>query len=287
MLAKALKEDDLPNEKGSFVSINPVSSGVDLYTNEESGQQNFVIAVNSAGANLKSVTTAFIAHNRDQYRLADLNIRQSQVADYQLMIVSPFKTKNDAIGYFTKSVANRKLFKSLDTLSYRNFIITDTNLKKLTETKRVSDYLNFFNTNYIGLAGVQNPDEAAYKGSYSSAIEGTQSYFLIIPKEEVNVDKLVEAVRKFNEQNYSKQSLVLTSSMLDDFRILVKVEGLANVQSGLEYLRAIVKDQQVYGPIQNANYRNFIITPENEAIFRKDKNILTYMEFYKQFYLKQ
>jgi hypothetical protein len=52
-------------------------------------------------------------------------------------------------------------------------------------------------------------------------------------------------------------------------------------------LRAIVKDDKVYGPIQNANYRNFIITPENEVIFKKDTNILTYMEFYKQFYLKQ
>jgi hypothetical protein len=118
-------------------------------------------------------------------------------------------------------------------------------------------------------------------------IDGTQSYFLIIPKEEVNVDKLLDAIRKFNEKNYSQQSLVLSSAMLDDFRILVKVEGLANVEAGLLYLRAIVNDQQVYGPIQNANYRNFIITPENEPIFKKDKNILTYMEFYKQFYLKK
>jgi len=75
--------------------------------------------------------------------------------------------------------------------------------------------------------------------------------------------------------------------MLDDFRVIVKVEGLQNMQSGLDYLRAIAKDQQVYGPIQNANYRNFCITHENELIFRQSKNILTYMEFYKKFYLKQ
>jgi hypothetical protein len=74
--------------------------------------------------------------------------------------------------------------------------------------------------------------------------------------------------------------------MLDDFRLMIKVEGLSNAQSGLEYLRAIAIDKQVYGPIQEANYRNFIITPENETIFRQSKNILTYMEFYKQFYLK-
>jgi len=288
LLAKAQHEEDLPKEKGSFVSINPVSSGADLYSNEESGKQNFVIAVNAPGTNLKSVTSAFTSHNRDQFRSSNLTISQSQVADYQLMIVSSFKTKNEAIGYFTKSVSNRKLFRSLDTLSYRNFIITDANLKKLTETKRISDYLNFFNTKYIdAVANTQNTAAPAYKGPYSQPVEGIQSYLLIIPKEEVNADQLVEAIRKFNELYDPKQSLSTSSSMLDDFRVLIKVEGLANLPAGLAYLRAIVKDQQVYGPIQNANYRNFIITPGNETVFIKDKNILTYMEFYKQFYLKQ
>ncbi|MEI8113189.1 MAG: tetratricopeptide repeat protein [Bacteroidia bacterium] len=288
LLAKAQHDEDLPKEKGSFVSINPVSSGSDIYLNEESGKQNFVIAVNSPGANLKPVTSAFTTHNRDQFRSSNLTISQSQVADYQLMVIGSFKTKTEAIAYFTKSVTNRKLFRSLDTLSYRNFIITDANLKKLTETKRISDYLNFFNTKYIdAVANTQNAADAAYKGPYSPSVDAAQSYFLIIPKEEVNADQLVEAIRKFNELNYPKPALSVTSAMLDDFRILVKVEGLPDLKSGLAYLRAIVKDQQVYGPIQNANYRNFIITPENETVFKKDKNILTYMEFYKQFYLKQ
>jgi len=288
LLAKAAKEDELPKDKGTFVSIKPVNTGADLYTNEETGLQNFVIAVNSANANLKSVTAAFNTQNREQYRAADLSIRQVQMADYQMMVVSSFKTKKEAIGYFTKSVANRKLFKSLDTLSYRNFIITDANLKKLTETKRISDYLNFFNINYIGaMASVPNQEDNAYKGLYNSAVEGAQSYFLIIPKEEVNSDKLVEAIRKFNEKNYPQQALAVTSTMLDDFRVLFKVEGLTSIQTGLVYLRAIVNDQLVYGPIQNANYRNFIISPENETIFKKDKNIITYMDFYKQFYLKK
>jgi hypothetical protein len=68
---------------------------------------------------------------------------------------------------------------------------------------------------------------------------------------------------------------------------MLKVEGLADQQAGLAYLRAIANEQKVYGPIQSVNYRNFIITPQNETIFKQSKNILTYMEFYKQFYLKQ
>jgi hypothetical protein len=183
-------------------------------------------------------------------------------------------------------VSNRKLYKSLDTLSYRNFIITDTNLKKLTETRRISDYLSFFNANYIaGLSS--NASDNTYSGPYRSNIDGKQTYYLIIPKEEVNEATLIDAIRKFNNQNYPSLGLRTSSVMLDDFRVLFKVEGIVSVQEGLTYIRTIVNDQKVYGPIQNANYRNFIITPENEAIFVNSKNILTYMEFYKQFYLKK
>lgn len=290
LLAKMQQEEYQLKEKGSFVTVAPTGSGLDIYSGEESGRQNFVIAVNDPRVNLKQVTAGFSAHNRDQYRQADLSIRQSQVADYQLMIVGPFKTKNEAIGYFTKTVATRKLYRSLDTLSYRNFVITDANLKKLTETKRIAEYLNFFKAKYIDTgdgANAQLPEKPAYKGPYNLNVQGNQSFVLIISKEEANADQLAGAIRQFNQQKYAQQSLTVSSTMLDDFRIMVKVEGLSTMQSGLDYLRAVAKDQQVYGSIENANYRHFIITPDNELIFRQNKNILTYMEFYKKFYLKQ
>lgn len=290
LLAKVQHEEDLPKEKGSFVSVAPTGNGLDIYSNEENGPQNYVIAINGPAVNLKPVISAFTNLNRDNFRQANLSIRQSQVDDYKLMIVSAFKSKNEAIAYFIKAVANRKYFKSLDTLSYRNFIITDTNLKKLTETRKVSEYMNFFKIKYIGTgsdANTPNTTQPAYTGPYKQNVSGIQSFVLIIPKEEANADQLVKTIIQFNLQNYAAQNLKVTSGMLDDFRVLVKVEGLQNLQSGLDYLRAIAKDQSVYGPIQNASYRNFIITPENELIFRQSKNILTYMEFYKKFYLKQ
>ena len=290
LLAKAQPEEDLPKEKGSFVAVTPTGSGLDIYSNEDVGPQNFVIAVNGKSINLKPVIAAFTAQNRDLYREVDLSIRQTQLSDYQLMIVSSLKSKTEAIRYFTNSVANRKLFRGLDTLSYRTFIITDNNLKKLTETNRIGEYQNFFKARYIDTSATGSNqtqvNPVVYSGPYNQNIQGVQSFVLIIPKEETNPEKLVESIKQFNFKNYQGQSLVVTSSMLDDFRLIVEVSGLKDMKNGLEYLRAIAADNLVYGPIQNANYRNFIITPENKTIFVNSKNILTYMEFYKKVYLK-
>ena len=289
LLAKAQQEENALKEKGSFVAVAPTGNGLDIYGDENTGTQNFVIAINTPKVNMKQVIAGFNAHNQEQFKNANLTINQSQVADYQLMVVGKFKTKSEAINYFTNTLTNRKLFKSLDTLSYRNFIITDANLKKLSETRKIAEYLNYFKIKYIDPASglpAQTEAKTAYNGPFALKTDGTQNFILIIPKEEVNPDNLIESIKQFNKKNYGQQTLTVSSSMLDDFRLMIKVEGLSSADEGVKYLRAIANDHSVYGPLETANYRHFIITPENEAIFRQNKNILIYMDFYKQFYLK-
>lgn len=294
LMLKAEEEENLLKEKGSFVTISPSSSPEEIYSDPDTGNQNFVIAVTSPAVNLKSVAAGFEAHNRELFPGLQLKIEQRKLAETQLLVVRPFKTKNEAINYFTKAIATRKLFKSLDTLGYRNFIITDNNLKKMNETNRIADYLTFFRAKYIGIEPSAAPQTkaapaapAVYSGPYKKEIQGPQSFMLIVPKEEINSEQLIQAIGQFNSQNYAQAPLKLTDSMLDDFRILIKVEGFSSKEMGLEYLRSIAKDAQVSSLIAKANYRNFIITPANETIFRQSKNILTYMDFYKQFYLNK
>jgi tetratricopeptide (TPR) repeat protein len=287
LLAKALAEENQLKEKGTFVKVSTTASGNDFYEDEDGASQNFIVAVNAPKFNMKPVNLAFAEHNSEQYKDAGLKIELKQVDTYQLLVVKSFKDKTEGLNFFTQAVSNRKLYRSLDTLSYRNFIITDNNLKKLIESKRMTDYLNFFRNKYMGSepTGAGQTQIQVYQGPYKQNVQDKQSFALIVPKDEINIESLTETIKQFNIQNYREQNLKISTSMLDDFRLFIKVEGLTSKQEALSYLRAIAGDQLVYGPLQNVNYRNFVITPANEDIFKKDKNILTYMEFYKLFYL--
>lgn len=289
LIAKAKEEELNLKERGSFVSVNPSGSGLDIFTDEVSAKQNFVIAVNAPKANFKPVIAAIDAYNREQYKQLGLTVRQSQIGGYQLLYVSHFKNKIEALGYFANTLANRKLFRSLDTLGYRNFIITDANLKKLTENQKFPEYLNFFKVKYIdnSINTTNTEVKVQNEGPYNANIEGKQNFVIIVPKDEINPDLLLKAINEFNNQKYKSASFVSSYTMLDDFRLIFKVEGLINAEQGIEYLRTIASEQKVYGILQEANFRNFVITPTNESIFKQSKNILIYMDFYKKFYLKQ
>lgn len=292
-MAAAKQEEQEVKEQGTFVAVAPTGDGLDIYADPETGNQNFVVAITGPSVNLRQAASAFTAYNREEYAAANLSVSQTQAGEFQLMVVSSFKTKNDGLSYFTKTLANRKLFRSLDTISYRSFIITDANLRKLKETRKLGEYQNFFRIKYMSMAAPatapQNqaaPKPAPYSGPYKTDLKGTQTYVVVVPKEEVDQNKFTAAITAYNQKNQPGKPLKLSATMIDDFRLMVKVEGFSDQATALAYLRAIAADEQVFGPLQNASYRNFIITPQNEAIFLKDKNILTYMDFYKQFYLK-
>ena len=68
---------------------------------------------------------------------------------------------------------------------------------------------------------------------------------------------------------------------------MIKVEDLSDNNVAFDYLKTIINDQNIYGPLQNAEYRNFVISVDNLKILTDKKDIPLYMEFYKSFYLNR
>ena len=316
LMARAQREDEILGEGGRFVSVDvPVVEA--MFSAAIDTVQSFVIAVNDKNISLRPVLTQFAEFNRREFRLWSLTSEIRQSKEYQYVVITGIPGYTEGMSYFRKAITERSLYTALGRISYRNFLITGRNLQRLTENEQVDTYLDFFRTNYIQRAGqvpstgnqpaptgqtqslapaIPEPGQAnntpvdpgtEYSGPYSTNTGGNHQFILVVPNEGFSKQQLLENLRSFNQSSYANLNLQVSESTLDDFRLLVQISGLPDKETAVEYLRTIVQNRTIFTPLENADYRNFITTPENLAIFIREKNITEYMDFYRQFYLNR
>jgi len=318
LMTKAKTEEEQLQERGTFVMVNTGRKSR-IYSVETNVPQNLVVAVNDASFSLRPVMTEFSGFHRKNYKDSGLKILQEQIEGYRMMVIKSLATKAEALDYFTKVVTNRSLFNSLGTRSYRTFLISDGNLTKLIETGTIDNYMGFFSDVYLKNQTeestgnvtpaaeskpttnvkptqteqkpvVQEPVKPAkpvYEGSYNTNISGAHVFTLIIPQTGVDKAILLTQIARFNATNFANVKLKINEAVFDATRSFVTVEGLNNDQLALRYLNAIIYNTDVFKPLANADYRNFIITTENLKILLEKKDLAPYMIFYKQFYLER
>lgn len=318
LMARAQREDELLRERGTFVTVDvPIAEA--MFSSAIDTVQTFVIAVNSINLTLRPLLNQFADFNRQEFRIWNLALQIRQAGDYQFVVIRGLPGYTEGMSYFRKVILERSLFQSLGQISYRNFVITDQNLERLLQNTAVDTYMDFFRTNYIQRAGqvptqpstgeatrpdaqapaqpaqkpVQQPTQPSpavtddYDGAYNRLIANQHLFVLVVPAEGFNKDQLVTNIRNFNSSSFGNQPLQIGEQQLDDFRIMVQVSGLPNLTIAREYLQQIVRDRNIFAPLDNSDYRNFIVTPENLTLFMQRKNIAEYMDFYRRFYLGQ
>jgi hypothetical protein len=213
------------------------------------------------------------------------------------------------MSYFRRVVLNRDLFEPLGRTTYRNFLISEENLESLIEEENVEDYIGFFRNNYVNRDQVQQgatetrttePVEAAettepeqevqeepeeYSGPYSLEIEKPHLFVFVIPIEGVQKAEFISGIEQFNTLSDDSLNLTIEELPLDEFRESIVVSGFPDKETATRYFRTIVQNRDLYAPLGQGSYRNFLITEENFGIFMEEKNITDYMDFYKQIYL--
>jgi hypothetical protein len=309
LMARAKEQDNILKEKGKFVVVD---TGVDkLFSTKTDTIQNFVIAIKDKNMSTRQLLNDFSQFNRNEFRAWNLALQLKQAGDYQLMVVNGIPSLNESMSYFRKVVVNRDLFKPLGQAIYRNFLITNENLQKLIEQNNVDDYLEFFRSNYIqrtttptqsggasttapavnaAATAQNNADETKpkeYNGPYDKNIDGKQYFVFVIPVLDIDQPAFISGIEQFNLANYANLNLKVEVKPLDDIRQIVRVSGLPNKETASLYFTKVVNNRDLYVPLRQGNYRNFLITESNYDVFLKEKNILDYMNFYKQFYLGQ
>ncbi len=308
LMARAQQEEDALRDKGNFVVVN--TGAASMFNANIDAQQIFVLAVKDPKMQLRQIMSGFYKFNRSEFKAWDLDIQLKQTGGYQLMVVKGIPSLNESMSYFRKVVTTRSLFEPLGRTTYRNFLVTDENLQKLIEGDGVDEYINFFRSNYIqreqshsgqpstatqaqgATKSRQDVSEGATAGTkkeiqspYNKNIEGAHSFIFVIPLEGIDKEQFIGGINQYNQSNYPGIKLALEQMPLDDFRGIVLVKGLPDKATALQYSATLVQNRDLYKPLGNANYRNFLISNENLKIFLSEKNIIDYMNFYKRHYL--
>lgn len=311
LMARAKEQDNILREKGKFVVV---STGAEkLFNTNIDTTQNFVIAIKDKGLSTRQLLNDFADFNKNEFRLWGLALQLKQAGDYQLLVVNGIPTLNESMSYFRKVVVTRSLFSSLGQATYRNFLITNENIQKLIEQNKVDDYLEFFRNNYIqrnpaqtGATGTTNATPAAnepanqqnvaaedgpkpveYEGPYNENIDGKQLFVFVIPALDIDQPAFISGINQFNQASYANLNLKVDIQPLDELRQIVRVTGLPDRETAALYFTKVVNNRDLYVPLRNGNYRNFLVTEANYVVFLREKNILDYMNFYKRFYLEQ
>jgi tetratricopeptide (TPR) repeat protein len=312
LMARAEAEDNALKEKGRFVSVT--TGAVSLFTTKIDTTQNFVIAVKDKNLSLRQLLREFADFNRNEFRTWNLALQLKQSGEYQLLVVNGIPSLNESMSYFRKVVTSRGLFKPLGQATYRNFLITNENLQTLISENKVDDYINFFRTNYIqrkaspssgssatstttsSTTATQSAETTAVgtsrteatvenNGPYNVNVEGDHLVVFVIPTEGINKAAFVGGIEKYNSDNFASSSFTIEEQGLDAIRDLVIVKGMSDNETARQYFSNVVRNRSLFNALGNAQYRNFLISTDNFAIFLKEKNISEYMDFYKKVYL--
>ncbi len=310
LMAKAREEEQILRERGEFRVVDTGASS-QLFSSGINTSQNFVLAVKDSRMSMRQVLTGFAQFNNNEFKGWNLSSGLQQSGEYQLLVVQGIPSLNEAMSYFRKVVITRSLFEPLGQATYRNFLITGENLQKLMEENKVEDYIDFFRINYIQKSTAQ-PAEApdtdteqhvqktndqsiteevaetpeSYSGPYNTNLDKQHLFVFVIPVQGVDKATFIKGLEEFNKADSDAQ-LEITEAQVDEFRNAIIISGLSDKEAASRFSRMVVQNRDLYTPLGNANYRNFLISTDNFEVFLKEKNITDYMEFYKQIYLDQ
>ena len=116
---------------------------------------------------------------------------------------------------------------------------------------------------------------------------GRANQSLLFSRLDIEQTAFLNGIEQFNLASYANLNLKVDVQPLDEIRQIVRITWLPDKETAALYFTKVVNNRDLYVPLRQGNYRNFLITEPNYDVFLKEKNILDYMNFYKRFYLGQ
>jgi len=109
-------------------------------------------------------------------------------------------------------------------------------------------------------------------------------YVILINTDKIDINRLSFEVRNYNIFTFSLKNFLVLNSMYDGSYQMVVVKTFDNKRQSMNYMRMISSNPDVFGRIENDDYKQFTISEENYQTLKRQKNLNQYMEFFRQNY---
>ncbi|RUT77994.1 tetratricopeptide repeat protein [Ancylomarina longa] len=263
-----------------------------LYQIKSNEEHYFILMFNKSEGDANRSLFNISRYNSDAYSKRTFKVDRLSLNKDQIMIlVKGLKGKDDALNYFNGIITNKKAFRGLEDVDYRNFIISISNFNIFKNNQNVKQYLDFYTKNYFNVERKANKTTVKKKGklvsvntnldsiTYTINFTDNHKFVLLVPVHKMNISKLRNDI-----YNHDKDYSVLKEQYDADLNMIV-VNNIGTKSEAMKYFQNLVQDNTVYTQLQNIEYRNFIISEENFKKFYINKTLFPYLKFFKENYL--
>jgi hypothetical protein len=111
-------------------------------------EPHFFVYIVPTQSNLNQLIFNVINFNLDNFDSLKLEVKKVSIGKNNLCQVGQFKDGNESMTYYRKIIKDEEIFRDLEKHDIVPFVISQTNLKVLTETGKSEQYMIFFMENY-------------------------------------------------------------------------------------------------------------------------------------------
>lgn len=115
--------------------------------------------------------------------------------------------------------------------------------------------------------------------------EKEEHYFvLLFAKKDADPNRILFNISKYNSEAYNNRVFKVDRLSLNKEQIMIMVKGLKDKEDALLYFNGVITNDIAFVGLENADYRNFVISVANFSVFKKNQDIEGYLDFYTKSY---
>lgn len=119
---------------------------------------------------------------------------------------------------------------------------------------------------------------------YQLKPEEEHYFILMFDKSEGDPNRSLFNISRYNSGAYNKRTFKVDRLSLNKNQVMILVKGLKDKDDALNYFNGIITNEKAFNGLEDADYRNFIISKSNFNIFKNNQDVEQYLTFYTKQY---